>query len=503
VIPGAAGPAHVMPMTLDQLAAAIPGARRAAGPVEDRNPLIARVAPRSSDAGPDAVFVCVPGVTADGHDFAPDAAVHGAAALVVERVLPLDLPQVVVDDARLAIALIAAELAGRPGESVRVVGVTGTNGKTTSAYLLQAVLGAAGATAGLLSTVEVVVGGRVEPATHTTPDPVMLQGLLARMRDAGDWACAMEVSSHALVQRRVAGIPFAAAIFTNLSQDHLDYHEDMESYFLAKRLLFERPAADGPNPPGAANTDDAYGARLVDELGILGFGTGARAEVRPTRVRQTPTGIRAEIATPRGPVEIASRLRGDFNVLNLLGVVAAGELLAIPHRQVVDGIAALPGVPGRLEPIDEGQDFQVLVDYAHTPDALANVLRTARGLAGTGRVIVVFGCGGDRDRGKRPLMGYIAAHLADDVVVTSDNPRSEDPGTIIGEIVVDAGGERGRLRVEPDRRAAIVAAIGGAHAGDVVVIAGKGHERGQEIAGRVLPFDDRDVAREVLRGQAG
>ncbi len=492
-----------MSMTLAQLVSALPGARLLPDHGTGRTPTIDRVARRSSDAGPDAVFVCVPGVSADGHDFARDAADHGVAVLVVERELPIDVPQVLVADARLAIALVAGDLAGHPAEDVRMVGVTGTNGKTTSAYLLQAVLGAGSASAGLISTVGVVVGGRPEPATHTTPDPVMLQTLIARMRDAGDWACAMEVSSHALVQRRVAGIPFAAALFTNLTQDHLDYHRDMESYFRAKRLLFARPPDDGADPPGAANVDDAYGARLADECGLLGFGHAARAEVRPTAFSQTASGTWAQVATPRGPLELESRLRGDFNLLNLLGVVAVGELLGLPHAQVADGIAGVTGVPGRLEPIEEGQDFQVLVDYAHTPDALASVLQTVRGLAGDHRVIVVFGCGGDRDRGKRPLMGYIAVHLADLVIVTSDNPRSEDPVTIIDEIVVDARDGRGDLRIEPDRHAAIAEAVAAARTGDVVLIAGKGHERGQEIAGRVLPFDDRDVARDVLRGLAG
>ena len=323
------------------------------------------------------------------------------------------------------------------------------------------------------------------------------------MREAGDGACAMEVSSHALVQRRVAGIPFAAALFTNLSQDHLDYHQNMESYFQAKRTLFARPVWEGPNPPGAANVDDPYGARLVDELGALGYGLSERAQVRPLDARQTATGARATVVTPRGPLELVSHLRGDFNLLNVLGVVAVGELLGLPHDQVAAGIAGLQGVPGRLEPVVAGQAFQVLVDYAHTPDALANVLRTVRGLAGAHRVIVVFGCGGDRDRGKRPLMGYIAAHMADLAIVTSDNPRSEDPDTIIEEIIVDAGDARGHLRIEPDRRAAIAEAIAVAEPGDVVLIAGKGHERGQEIAGRTLPFDDREVARDVLREHAG
>lgn len=490
-------------MTLEQLALVVPGARLATPPTGGTAVRVERVAVKSSDSAPGAVFVCVSGVSADGHDFAQDAADHGASALIVEHVLPVSVPQIVVPDGRLAIALVAGALEDHPGSVVRTVGVTGTNGKTTSAYLLQAALGSGATSAGLISTVEVVVGGRSEPATHTTPDPVMLQRLLARMRDAGDRVCAMEVSSHALVQRRVAGIPFAAALFTNLSQDHLDYHPDMESYFQAKRSLFDRPAGDGPNPPGAANVDDPYGARLVEDLGALAYGLHARAEVRPVEYQQTATGTWARIATPRGVLELTSHLRGDFNLLNILGVVAIGELLSAPHEEVANGIAGLEGVPGRLEPIIAGQAFQVLVDYAHTPDALANVLRTVRRLAGQHRVIVVFGCGGDRDRGKRPLMGYIAAHLADVAIVTSDNPRSEDPDTIIDEIVVDAGDARGHLRIEPDRRAAIAKAIAMAESGDVVLIAGKGHERGQEVAGRILPFDDRDVARDILREHAG
>jgi len=490
-------------MRLEQLVQVVPGARLAQEPSRAAAVSVDRVAARSGDSAPGAVFVCVRGVSADGHDFAQDAADRGASALVVEHVVPVAVPQIVVPDARLAIALIAGALEDNPGSVVRTVGVTGTNGKTTSAYLLQAILGSGASTCGLISTVEVVVGGRSEPATHTTPDPVMLQRLLARMRDAGDRACAMEVSSHALAQRRVAGIPFAAALFTNLSQDHLDYHPDMESYFQAKRSLFDRPAGDGPNPPGAANVDDPYGARLVAELGALGYGLTVRAEIRPVEYRQSAAGTWARIATPRGVLELTSHLRGDFNLLNVLGVVAVGELLTVPHDELASGIAGLAGVPGRLEPIVAGQAFQVLVDYAHTPDALANVLRTVRGLAGRHRVIVVFGCGGDRDRGKRPLMGYIAAHLADLAIVTSDNPRSEDPDTIIDEIVVDAGDARGHLRIEPDRRAAIAEAIAVAEPGDVVLIAGKGHERGQEIAGRTLPFDDRDVARDILREHAG
>ena len=293
-----------------------------------------------------------------------------------------------------------------PREALRVVGVTGTNGKTTTAFLLRAVLEAAGLPCGLLGTIEARVGGAVEPVARTTPESADLQRLLARMRDAGDRACAMEVSSHALAQRRVAGVRFAAALFTNLTRDHLDYHPTVEDYYRAKRALFLRPAAEGPDPPGAANVDDEMGRRLVAEAGALGFAVDAagRRAARGASARR-PDGFSARVRTPRGPVEIESALRGRFNLANVAGVVAAGELLGLDHAAVAAGIAAVPGVPGRFEPVDAGQPFQVLVDYAHTPDSLDNVLRAARDLAGDGRLLVVFGCGGDRDRGKRPQMG--------------------------------------------------------------------------------------------------
>jgi UDP-N-acetylmuramoyl-L-alanyl-D-glutamate--2,6-diaminopimelate ligase len=495
-------------MTLRELLEAIPGARllapggAAPGGDDHAATTVLRVAPRADDATPGSLVVCIRGVAADGHDFAAAGVAGGAAALVVERPLPLPVPQVLVPDARLAVALAAAALAGHPSAALRVVGVTGTNGKTTSAFILRALLEAAGDRCGLLGTVESVVGGRREPALHTTPDPGALHALFARMRDAGDTACAMEVSSHALHQRRVAGVRFTAALFTNLTQDHLDYHGDMESYFQAKRRLFVRPPEEGPDPPGAANLDDPWGARLAAEAGLLGYALDAPAAVRPARHRLHAGGAWAVVDTPRGPLELETRLRGRFNVLNVLGAVAVGELLGIPHDRVAAGVAGIAGVPGRLEPVETGQPFQVLVDYAHTPDSLENVLGAARDLAGGGRVIVVFGCGGDRDRGKRPLMGAIARRLADVAVVTSDNPRSEDPEAIIAAIVDGAAEGPAELLVHPDRRDAIARAIALAAPGDVVLVAGKGHERGQEAAGVTTPFDDREVAREVL-GAAG
>jgi UDP-N-acetylmuramoyl-L-alanyl-D-glutamate--2,6-diaminopimelate ligase len=486
-------------MTLTELSADVPGARLRIPRPDAANTEIDRIAYRADRAAPGAVFACLRGVRADGHDFAPEAVANGASALLVERSLDLEVPQIEVADTRLAMALMAAALEGHPSHDLTVVGVTGTNGKTTSAFLLHSVLTAAGYRSGLMGTIEARVGGVVEPVKHTTPESVDLQHMLARMREAGDDACAMEVSSHALAQRRVAGIRFAAALFTNLTRDHLDYHPDVEDYYLAKRALFLRPGGEGENPPGAANVDDEFGRRLAGESAALRFAVDATdADVRPDRVRNTRSGFTARIATPRGPLEVESRLRGRFNVSNVTGVVAVGELLGLKHDAVARGIAAVTGVPGRFEPVNVGQSFEMLVDYAHTPDSLENVLREARKLVPEGRkLIVVFGCGGDRDRGKRPQMGAIARGLADLAIVTSDNPRSEDPEAIIAEIVAGADGN-GELVVQADRRAAIALAAERASSGDVVVVAGKGHERGQERNGVVSPFDDRDVAREVL-----
>ncbi|MEQ9093185.1 MAG: UDP-N-acetylmuramoyl-L-alanyl-D-glutamate--2,6-diaminopimelate ligase, partial [Miltoncostaeaceae bacterium] len=384
------------------------------------------------------------------------------------------------------------------------VGVTGTNGKTTCAMLCAAVLAAAGRPCGLIGTIETRVGGVPTTAAHTTPDALDLQHLFTRMLAAGDRACAMEVSSHALHQRRVAGVRFAAALFTNLTQDHLDYHGEMEPYYEAKRMLFVRPPEDGPAPPAAVNLDDPYGRRLAAECGALGYAVEARdAAVRPASVAGLDTGIRARVLTPRGEIEIVSALRGRFNLSNLLGAVAVGEVLGLDHGAVARGLAGVAGVPGRFEAVEAGQPFPVIVDYAHTPDSLENVLATARELVDGGRLIVAVGCGGDRDRGKRPLMGAVAGRLADVAVITSDNPRGEEPDVIIGEILAGMTDAPARVVVEPDRRAAIAAAVADAGPGDVVVVAGKGHEQGQERAGVITPFDDRVVAREIIAGSSG
>jgi len=497
---------------------------------------------------PGTLFFCVPGFNSDGHEFAPQAVRAGAAALVVERALGLGVPEVLVGSTRAAMAPVAARFYGEPARELQLIGVTGTNGKTTTAYLVRALVEATGVQCGLLGTVKSVIGGDEREVTRTTPEAIDLQADLRAMLDGGDRACVMEVSSHALELGRVAAIGFAAAIFTNLTQDHLDFHASMEDYFQAKRRLFvadggetrAAPAAPASvqappaspvcaKPPAvsAINVADPYGRRLAAEVaGARTFAVDMPAEYSATDVRCDLGGCAFTLTTPVGVRALTLPMPGQFNVANALGALATVHALGGEHadaRRLDALVAALARgvrVPGRFEPVDAGQDFAVVVDYAHTPDSLENVLRAARtlvgGADGRGRVVCVFGAGGDRDRGKRPLMGEIASRLADIVLVTSDNPRSEDPEQIIREIldgVVAAGGEadahhaagtqagRGaeHVRALTDRAAAIDAAIACARGGDVVVIAGKGHEQGQEFAhARKLPFDDVAVARAAL-----
>jgi UDP-N-acetylmuramoyl-L-alanyl-D-glutamate--2,6-diaminopimelate ligase len=474
-------------MLLDEL---MPGAPSTATGVE-----VANLTYDTRRVTPGTLFFCVPGFTRDGHDFAPDAVAAGAVALVVQRPVEVDVPQVLVADVREAMADAAARFNGDPSADLTVVGVTGTNGKTTTAFLVRALLEAQGRACGLLGTVKSVIGGVEHEVVRTTPEAIELQRDFRAMLDAGDVACAMEVSSHALELQRARGIHFAAAIFTNLTQDHLDFHASMEDYFLAKRRLFTMAS-------GAAiiNVDDPYGRRLAGELeDPITFSLHGEATYSAAEVRTGLGGSRFTVLTPDGPVALRSPLRGRFNVANVLAAFAAARAVGVELETAVEAVASAGQVPGRFEPVQEGQGFEVLVDYAHTPDSLENVLAAARELGG-GRVHVVFGCGGDRDRGKRPMMGEIASRLADRVIVTSDNPRSEDPEDIIKEILVGAGGD---VRWLADRRAAIAEAIAGADDGDVVVIAGKGHEQGQEFAGgQKVPFDDVEVSREALRSRA-
>jgi len=427
-----------------------------------------------------ALFFCVPGARFDGHDLAADAVARGAAALVVERRLDLPVPrvpvpQVVVPSVRAAMPRAAVAFFGDPTAELEVAGVTGTIGKTTTTFLLWSILDAAGRQPGLLGSVERRVGSDVRPASLNTPEAIDLQRLLREMVDTGNRSCVMEATSIASSQGRLDGVRFAVLVFTNLSQDHLDFHGTMEEYFEAKRRLFEGVAA-------VVNVDDPHGRRLAAELsGAVSFGFAEDADVRPEELDG-----------------IALRLRGRFNVENALGALAAALVLGVDQAAINAGLEAVGGVPGRFETVDEGQPFTVIVDYAHKPGALENVLRTAREL-GKGRLICVFGCGGDRDRTKRPLMGRIARELADRAILTSDNPRSEDPLAIIQEVLAGAAD----LEIEPDRRSAIERAIASADEGDVVLIAGKGDEQGQEIAGVMLPFDDRAVAREALKDVLG
>jgi UDP-N-acetylmuramoyl-L-alanyl-D-glutamate--2,6-diaminopimelate ligase len=429
---------------------------------------------------PGALFFCVPGSRADGHDFAPEAVERGAAALVVERPLEAAVPQLVVPSARAAMAIAADEFFERPTEELLLAGITGTTGKTTTSFLLWSIFEAAGMEPGLIGTIESRVGGEARPAVRTTPEAIDLQRTFRAMLDAGDRSCAMEATSHGSELGRLERVRFQALAFTNLSQDQLDFHESMDRYFEAKRRLFTEHE---PAPAAAVNVGDDWGRRLADELRRL------------DRAPVLTYGVTADAELNTHPALERSQLVGGFNAENVLAAAAVSRLLGVPEETVVEGVAAVSGVPGRFEAVDEGQPFTVLVDYAHKPGALEAVLRTARRLT-SGRLICVFGAGGDRDRGKRPLMGRVASELADVVIVTSDNPRSEEPLAIIDEIVA---GVVGGPEVEPDRRAAIARAVGEAQEGDVVVIAGKGAEQGQEFADRKIPFDDREVAREELR----
>ena len=473
-------------MRLDELVAELPGARI----VGDVSVGVKELAYDSRKVEPGTLFFCVVGEKVDGHEFGARAVEDGAVALVVERELTdLEVTQVVVPDSRAAMAPLAAKFWGDPTERLRVVGVTGTNGKTTTAFLVREILQAADFYCGLLGTVKQVVGGVQKEVVRTTPEAIELQKTFRQMLDGGDEACAMEVSSHAMTLHRADAIHFDVAIFTNLTQDHLDFHADMEDYFLAKRKLFET----GPKV-AIVNVDDPYGRRLAEEFECFTFSAeGAEADYSAREIEFDASGASFSVSGMR----LRTGLPGHFNVANALGAFAAAEAMGVGSEIAVAGLARAARVPGRFEPIDEGQGFSVLVDYAHTPDSLENVLRAARRLT-KGKLISVFGAGGDRDRDKRPKMGRVGVELSDLAVITSDNPRSEDPEAIVAEVAAGADGAA-ELEVVVDRREAISLALGRARPGDTVVIAGKGHEQGQEFEdGRKIPFDDREVAREEL-----
>ncbi len=460
-----------------------------------------------------SLFVAIKGERFDGHDFIEEAIRRGAVAFVIqnpEHAMKLkDRPVIIVDDSRKALALLSSNFYGRISEKIPVIGITGTNGKTTTAFLIKSILNEAGIKTGLIGTIHYEIGDEILPALHTTPDAIGFQGLLKRMYDKGCRAVVAEVSSHALALKRVDGTIFERAVFTNLTRDHLDFHKDMDSYFLAKKRLFKELLKD--DGISIINQDDEYGRLLKADLkNTLTYGI-ISGNIRAININNTLHGLRFDVVMEgvkegrRSSYSVESALTGMFNVYNILAAFATGLSLDIPVSAIVEGIKSLRSVKGRFQRIDMGQDFLVVVDYAHTPDALERLILTAREILAArdvgGRIITVFGAGGDRDRGKRPLMGEIATRLSDLVVITNDNPRSEDPSSIIADILRGVRGEN--YRVIPDRFEAIREAIRMAEKGDIVLIAGKGHEEYQEIKGERFHFSDQESAALAIKERMG
>jgi UDP-N-acetylmuramoyl-L-alanyl-D-glutamate--2,6-diaminopimelate ligase len=449
-----------------------------------------------------SLFFAFSGSRTDGRRFAEDALAGGAVAIASESEAPQDLASrwIQVEHGRHALALAARTFYGKPDERLGLTGITGTNGKTTTGFLIDSVLRAAGGVTALIGTIEYHLAGRVLPAVNTTPESLDLARMFAELAAAGGTHATMEVSSHALALGRVYGLHFHTAVFTNLTRDHLDFHGTMDAYFAAKRMLFE--GAGAPPPPFAAlNRDDEYARQIPtgSRTETLWYGLGSGASLRARRISSGSHGLRFEAHYGKLRLALASPLIGKINVYNILAACAAGLSYGIQPETIARGIADLRSVPGRFERVDEGQPFAVVVDYAHTDDALRNVIAVARGL-NPKRVITVFGCGGDRDRTKRPLMGQAAADASDLVVLTSDNPRSEDPLAIMNDALVGIRRTDAPHVVEPDRAAAIAYALKEARPGDIVILAGKGHETYQVLKDKTIPFDDRAVAREVLHG---
>jgi UDP-N-acetylmuramoyl-L-alanyl-D-glutamate--2,6-diaminopimelate ligase len=484
-------------MLLSALLQAMPVIKAGADPLQE----IRSLAYDSRRVQSGGLFFAISGEKADGHRFIPDALEKGAVALVSERLAPPELTGrwIQVEKIRPALSAAAHTLYGDPDKQLTLAGITGTNGKTTTAFLLDSIFRTLGRPTALFGTIEYRVAGQVSEAPNTTPESLDLLTYLAELAGQGGKLASMEVSSHALAQERVWGVQFSAAVFTNLTQDHLDYHKDMQHYFEAKRRLFE---GVGAPPPELAviNVDDPWGQQLLEVSNPhrLTYGISSDAQVKPRQMEHSLEGLQATVSTPAGKVEIHSSLVGRANLYNLLAAVATSIGLGIPKDKVEEGIATLKAVPGRFERVYEGQPFLVIVDYAHTDDALRNVLRTARQLT-KNRLITVFGCGGERDRTKRPLMGEAAGSLSDIVVLTSDNPRGEDPLLIMSDALVGLQKTGRPYFAEVDRRVAIQKALREGKEGDVVVLAGKGHETYQFIKGEKIPFDDRRVAGEILR----
>ena len=480
----------------------------------DLNVRVAGLAYDSRQVAADYLFVAIEGFNTDGHAFIAQAARQGAAALVLAKppALAAGPAWVRVRDSRQALARLAANYYGDPGQKLRLVGVTGTNGKTTATNLLAAVFEAARRKVGLLGTIHNRIGARIIPGSHTTPESKELQELLNTMVEAGTELCVMEVSSHALALRRVEGCEFDLAVFTNFTRDHLDFHQTMENYLAAKLKLFEElktPGQKGNQKQAVINADDAQAAAFIKAAQSAGarvrtYGVKATADVTATGIEIKPEGVGFTIKEKQGVYPIKLQLTGLFNVYNALAAFTAGTLMGVEAKVVIAALEGVAAVPGRFASVKAGQDFLVIVDYAHTPDGLENTLKTARCLT-TGKLILVYGCGGDRDRGKRPLMGRIAAQYSDYQIITADNPRSEAQSAIAADILAGVReiAQPGAYSTEPDRREAINQAIARAGAGDLVLVAGKGHEAYQLIGGVSHPFDDTQEALKALRKTGG
>lgn len=462
----------------------------------------------SREVQPGDLFICLPGLTVDGHDFAAQAIDKGACALVVERELPVEVPQLIVSSCRHAMAVLGDAFYQHPSRRLRMIGITGTNGKTTTSYLIERIMNDNGVNTGLIGTIEMRYNGQAVPMPRTTPEALLLQRMLGQMADSGVEACVMEVSSHALEQGRVKGTDYRTAIFTNISQDHLDYHNTMADYIAAKGLFFSRLGNNYAEPEqrkyAVLNIDDPASDyyRRITAADVITYGVEQPADVRATHIRITSTGTSFHLTTFRGETDVTLKMVGTFNVYNALAAITAALIENVPLEHIRQSLENIPGVDGRVELVDAGQPFAVIVDYAHTPDGLDNVLSTIKEFAEQ-RILTVFGCGGDRDRTKRPLMGKVAAKYSDYTFITSDNPRTEDPEFILTEI--EAGLKEDRIETDRyelivDRRTAIQKAVEMAQPGDVLLIAGKGHETYQVIGKETIDFDDRLVAKEAIRG---
>jgi UDP-N-acetylmuramoyl-L-alanyl-D-glutamate--2,6-diaminopimelate ligase len=470
----------------------------AAGELEIR-----QVACDSRKVRPRALFFALHGAKADGNAFVRDAVSRGAVAIASEVTPPPGLPASVawiqVRDARKALASTAANFFGHPGNALQLVAVTGTNGKTTTASLVDAILKASGAKTGLFGTIAYHTPLGDYPAPNTTPESVDLQGFLAEIRDADGRYAVLEASSHSLAMDRLWGCHFAVAVFTNLTREHMDYHETFEEYFAAKRRLFEGTGAGAPET-AILNADDEYGKRLAGlAKKTVTYGLESGADITAKKFHLSFDGLSFTVQTPDGKIQAASRLVGRINVYNILAAIGAAQGLGVPNETIEAGVRNLESVSGRFQRIDLGQPFLVIVDYAHTDDALENLIRTARELNPKGRIITLFGCGGEKDRTKRPVMGEVTGRLSDLTILSSDNPRAEDPLKIISDIIVGLQKTGGRYLIEPDREKAVSLAMDEARAGDMVLLAGKGHENYQMLAGGTVEFDDREVARRALR----